>query len=231
MDNKKHIDPRQKIIGQRLNTALAIRNVSQKALAEKLSITDNTVSYYCSGARTPKTVQLVEIANYLQISTDYLLGRVPNLTPDPEKSSVCDYTGLSESSLFNLLMLKQGTVYQCDNGLSLENLANTYDSARPEMIPEAVNLLISSQFFPTLISNIANYMDAYHALMEEAERNKLLKSKASNETSVVELNTSEDENKDLFDLNMKKDLFLFRIQEAIKKIISTSCENVKTSIM
>lgn len=64
----------RKIIGLRINTALALRNVKQKELAKVLGVSANAVSYFCSGARTPNTWQLIKIAEYLEVSADYLLG-------------------------------------------------------------------------------------------------------------------------------------------------------------
>ena len=45
MDSKKQF-------GIRLNSALAKRNMKQKELAAALGVTDNTVSYFCSGSRS-----------------------------------------------------------------------------------------------------------------------------------------------------------------------------------
>lgn len=67
MDNKK-------IIGQRINSALALSGKMQKDLAAVLGVTDNTVSYYVGGKRSPSTEQLIEIAKYLGVTSDYLLG-------------------------------------------------------------------------------------------------------------------------------------------------------------
>lgn len=64
----------KKLIGSRINSALALRGMKQKELARILGVTDNTVSYYVSGARTPNAEQIIAIANALDVSADYLLG-------------------------------------------------------------------------------------------------------------------------------------------------------------
>lgn len=58
-------------IGQRINAALATNKMLQKELAKILGVTDNTISYFCSGTRTPKIEQLVKIAKALNVTTDY----------------------------------------------------------------------------------------------------------------------------------------------------------------
>lgn len=83
-------------IGQRINAALALRDKKQKELAKAIGVADNAVSYYCNGDRVPNYEQLIAIAQYLEVSADYLLGLSNEPTTDKEKQFVCDYTGLSE---------------------------------------------------------------------------------------------------------------------------------------
>lgn len=100
MDNKK-------IIGSRINSALAMNNTLQKELAKQLNVKDNIVSYWCKGDRTPNTTQIIQIANYLNVSTDYLLGVTDVATTDKDLKFVCDYTGLNEPAIRNLHNIKK----------------------------------------------------------------------------------------------------------------------------
>lgn len=85
-----------KTIGQRLNAALAEKDVKQKELAEHLGLNnENTVSYWCSGKRTPNTELIIKISKRLDVSTDYLLGLSDAPTNDKDLQFVCDYTGLN----------------------------------------------------------------------------------------------------------------------------------------
>lgn len=86
-------------IGRRINSALAIREMHQKDLAKQIGVVDNTVSYYCSGARPPSATYLFLIAESLNVSADYLLG----LSNDPERTkATADDLGLSPLALKNL---------------------------------------------------------------------------------------------------------------------------------
>lgn len=60
-------------IGEQINIALLKKNIKQKELAKAIGVTDNTISYFVSGSRTPNTEQIIEIAKFLGVSTDYLL--------------------------------------------------------------------------------------------------------------------------------------------------------------
>lgn len=114
-----------KTIGQRLNAALAEKDVKQKELAKYLAVTDNTVSYWCSGKRTPNTEQIIKISNRLDVSTDYLLGLSEPKTRDDDLKFVCEYTGLSEDAVGVLSAAKKGSQYFNDFISCLVSLANT----------------------------------------------------------------------------------------------------------
>lgn len=91
-----------RIIGKRINALLAEQNKKQKELAAVLGVTDNTVSYFVSGKRMPNTEQLLIIARFFGVTTDYLLGLTCFSTTDHDLRFVCEYTGLEEESVNNL---------------------------------------------------------------------------------------------------------------------------------
>ena len=51
------------------------RKLTQKQMAELLSTTERNYQYYEAGTREPSLETFVEIADALQVSTDYLVGR------------------------------------------------------------------------------------------------------------------------------------------------------------
>ena len=51
------------------------RNMSQQRLAMELSMTQNTISRYENGKREPGIKELIRIADYFNVSLDYLLER------------------------------------------------------------------------------------------------------------------------------------------------------------
>jgi transcriptional regulator with XRE-family HTH domain len=61
------------------------RNLTQEQLAQKVNTTKGTISNYENGHSAPPHETLVSIADVLNISTDYLLGRTDDPTPPSEK--------------------------------------------------------------------------------------------------------------------------------------------------
>lgn len=101
-----------KIIGQRINAALALRNVKQKELATAIGLPhENIISYWCNGKRKPNIEQITQIAKFLNVSTDYLLGTTTSYSNEnAELRAACDYTGLSEK-----LVEKLHTIFTTEN--------------------------------------------------------------------------------------------------------------------
>ena len=63
----------RRLIGERINKLLSDSKKTQKELAAVLSVTENTISYYVNGKRTPNIEQLIVIAQYFETTIDYLL--------------------------------------------------------------------------------------------------------------------------------------------------------------
>ena len=59
---------------ERLNDALSENNISQNALAKKISMSQGVVNNYCTGKREPSLEVLIAICKELNVSADYLLG-------------------------------------------------------------------------------------------------------------------------------------------------------------
>lgn len=94
-------------IAARLQKILECSGKRQKDLAAYLGVPDNTISYFVSGKRTPNIEQIVKIAEYFSVSTDYLLGLSDVETTDINIKAICDYTGLSEEAISTLHFVKR----------------------------------------------------------------------------------------------------------------------------
>lgn len=65
--------PRNEAFPERLRSLMAKEKISQTALADHLGISRAAVSTYVRGKNEPCFQYLVMIAQYLDVSTDYLL--------------------------------------------------------------------------------------------------------------------------------------------------------------
>ena len=54
------------------------KGISQLRLATDLNTTQNTISRYETGEREPGIDELTKIADYFNVSVDYLIGRTEN---------------------------------------------------------------------------------------------------------------------------------------------------------
>ncbi|AGE62435.1 transcriptional regulator [Bacillus subtilis XF-1] len=68
-------------LGARIRSLRENINLTQKALAEKLNIPHQNLSNYERGFRQPDYETLKKIADFFEVSTDYLLGHQPNSKP------------------------------------------------------------------------------------------------------------------------------------------------------
>lgn len=67
------------LVGQRINNLLSKNKETQKELAAVLSVTENRISYYVNGKRTPNIEKLIMISDHYNTTIDYLLGRDDNI--------------------------------------------------------------------------------------------------------------------------------------------------------
>ena len=62
----------------RLRELRKARRITQVRLAMELNMSQNTVSRYENGEREPGIAELIKIADYFDVSVDYLLERTEN---------------------------------------------------------------------------------------------------------------------------------------------------------
>lgn len=71
-------------MAQRIKHLAKEKKVQLKIMLEQCNLSKNTLSSMLSGGSTPKSENLAKIADYLDCSVDYLLGRTDN--PNSHKS-------------------------------------------------------------------------------------------------------------------------------------------------
>lgn len=73
--------------------------VTQETIAKLIGTTRQTISQYYNGTSVPSYESLVKIADYFEVTTDYLLGRTKDPSPKP---SAVDELGLSVNAINNI---------------------------------------------------------------------------------------------------------------------------------
>lgn len=92
----------------RLASLLKAQGLTQKELAIKAGVTESAVSHYLKGDRIPRGAILLNLANSLGVSTDYLLNE-DNPTSDSYEDIETSYRLLARNA--KLLSIEQKTKF------------------------------------------------------------------------------------------------------------------------
>lgn len=146
------------IYAKRIATIMNEKGWSQKDLSERcngeISVSEGTITGWLQGVNgkytEPKIKAFNEVARVLGVSVDYLLGLNPNPTTDTDKSAVCLYTGLSQSSVEKVVSI-------------------TKIPSRPGLIDlsKALNFFLSG-------SHLVSFIMLFWNFMREADKMKQL---------------------------------------------------------
>ncbi|MDR0616629.1 MAG: helix-turn-helix transcriptional regulator [Synergistaceae bacterium] len=91
--------PATESIGERIARLRTKRGATQQEMAASLYVDRVTVSQWEKGTRDIKTGNMVSLAEYLDVSCDYLLGRTRTASPDDFIQEVCKRYGHTEGAL------------------------------------------------------------------------------------------------------------------------------------
>lgn len=94
------------MFGERLKNILQDSDISQLKLAQELGYTQQAVNRWCNSITEPDNKTIVDIAKYLNVSTDYLLGN------DSTSNNILE-NELKEKETLKNLLIKNG--YMKDN--------------------------------------------------------------------------------------------------------------------
>lgn len=72
------------MIGMRLRELREAKGLSRKAVAEKINIDQTTYGKYELNKREPDSETLKKLADFFEVTVDYLLGREIKTQPDPK---------------------------------------------------------------------------------------------------------------------------------------------------
>lgn len=65
------------MIGDMIKELRKERNISQAALASKIGVSQKAIDYWERGVNEPKASYIVKLADFFDVSADFLLGRIP----------------------------------------------------------------------------------------------------------------------------------------------------------
>ncbi|UKI20802.1 MAG: helix-turn-helix domain-containing protein [Christensenella sp.] len=74
---RSNVDEQNVLLRTRLVELRKEKGLSQVALAKELGVDCSTIAKYETGDRLPDLVMLCKLADYFNVTTDYLVGRTP----------------------------------------------------------------------------------------------------------------------------------------------------------
>lgn len=89
-------------IAERIAFLRGVYRVSQQMLADELHVRRETIKFWESGERQVKAADVVKLADYFHVSSDFLLGLTDIHDPDQSIKASCSCTGLLEKSIKKL---------------------------------------------------------------------------------------------------------------------------------
>ena len=89
----------RKVYLSRLRELREDRGIDISEMMEKLGVSLEGYRNYESGASTPKLTKIVQIADILNVSIDYLIGHDTRDCADTTEEAVCNYIGFSPEAV------------------------------------------------------------------------------------------------------------------------------------
>lgn len=87
------------VFGKRLKELRKVNGYTIEQFAEAVGISKSTVGYYENNNRMPDIEILSRIADVLNVSADYLIGKTNTTATKGKTKTVCDFTGLSDTAV------------------------------------------------------------------------------------------------------------------------------------
>ncbi len=155
--------------------------IPQTALADFIGVTRQAVSSYSLGTSLPDIEKFEKIADYFEVSTEYLLGRTDIKKADASKQASAEYLGLSEGAIDAIRGLQ---------GVQLEqNVENDYKlTAKPsEPLPEIFSMWLEKANLSELVSNICRTLNSTAVAQDSGWSSDRYKLNQTQKDAVVEL--------------------------------------------
>lgn len=141
-------------IGDRIRYIRTKQGISQDELGGRISKSRVEINYYENDTRLPDVQTLINIANSLEVSMDYLCGLNDIEKPTIEYQAINEIIGLNEDSIYRLSKFNQAEKIAKDSGME----DYEYAGVENEKIKlEMVNQLLSSNDFEQILSIMIEY--------------------------------------------------------------------------
>lgn len=205
------------IFAQRLIVLREQKGISQQQLADSLNITRQSLSLYEKAERTINIDLLVKIANYFNVSADYLLGLSSVSKVDLELKAICDYTGLTEKSVKSLndwLIESDEMKSAKKNAMNNALLAQFLNEHNYEQLRYVVNNVITAHFFWRTINKLNDLNNLSNDFVSLGEEIANMNSNSDHEAKIKQCDLINEQG----DLSEKMDLCRYNVSRYIEQV-------------
>lgn len=232
MKMSKKIKEYDGVLATRLRELMLEAKITQIELAKKLGITRQSISQYMDGTMLPNAEKLYLIADFFDVSSDYLLGRTNVRTLSTDIVTACKITGLSEEFV-EYLKHSDFRRYETINIMFKNNFIQNI----VQFIQDEISVLIMKQFRSKGVSGITIERNNGEIIREIELESKDIENYFNDkmqEIAIKVINKCEQSVekviKDVFDSRKKKPLNAMSeevFNEAMKKACLEYCINNK----
>lgn len=90
------------IFSARLKSLMADKKINNKELANLLGVSAQAISQFKNEIALPNVDNMIKLADYFNVSLDYLLGRTKAKTTDINIRDICEYLNITEECVRQL---------------------------------------------------------------------------------------------------------------------------------
>lgn len=160
---KAHKEIFKKRFNELLNNSIK-KGHQQKEITEKTGISPASITQYKNGTNLPKGEILERLANYFEVSSNYLIGKSD--TPTYSFEDINNKTGLSQKAIETLYRL-QHNCFEEDIDITSNKKKSDYYSSQLDIL----NLLFeNSKEFTELLNNIKMYKELKTQTKKDKEK-------------------------------------------------------------
>ena len=163
------------ILSDLIREKMEIKGVKQEKIAKELTISPPQISRYIKAEENFLNIQvrnLLKIATYFNVSTDYLLGLAQEPTTDKDLNFVCEYTGLSEKAIEKIIL----------NNFKFENVKSNISIILNKMLESDLFYRMLYELDAYIVFNSVKEIDTSNINIEELDAIRKKLSEITNET-------------------------------------------------
>jgi len=150
-----------------------LKEGAKKELLKKLNLTDNALRQWTNGHTLPSTENLIQIAEFFNVSIDYLLGMRKEKTANAKIQAIVDTLGLTETAIYKIIDFGKDENINCENICTdLDVFCNTINGCTADDTMairriDILNYVLAHDGFKKLIQSIGVYLHTYSNIFDK----------------------------------------------------------------